>query len=85
MLDALALEPGARGHEIGLRSPNELLHDGSAVRVTMVQLPGLNTPQFTWVRTTPRRQRRPVPPVYSPEVAADAILQAATTLAASSG
>lgn len=64
-----------RGFTDALRT--ELLHDGSAVRVTMVQLPGLNTPQFTWVRTTLRRQPRPVPPVYSPEVAADAILHAA--------
>jgi NAD(P)-dependent dehydrogenase (short-subunit alcohol dehydrogenase family) len=64
-----------RGFTDALRT--ELLHDGSAVRVTMVQLPGLNTPQFTWVRTTLRRQPRPVPPVYSPEVAADAILHTA--------
>jgi short-subunit dehydrogenase len=64
-----------RGFTDALRT--ELLHEGSAVRVTMVQLPGLNTPQFTWVRTTLRRQPRPVPPVYSPEVAADAILHAA--------
>jgi short-subunit dehydrogenase len=64
-----------RGFTDALRT--ELLHDGSAVRVTMVQLPGLNTPQFTWVRTTLRCQPRPVPPVYSPEVAAAAILHAA--------
>jgi NAD(P)-dependent dehydrogenase (short-subunit alcohol dehydrogenase family) len=55
----------------------ELLHEGSGVRVTMVQLPGLNTPQFTWVRTTLRRHPRPVPPVYAPQVAADAIVFAA--------
>jgi len=45
--------------------------------VTMVQMPGLNTPQFGWVRTSLRRQPRPVPPVFQPEVAADAILRAA--------
>jgi NAD(P)-dependent dehydrogenase (short-subunit alcohol dehydrogenase family) len=64
-----------RGFTDSLRT--ELLHEGSEVRVTMVQLPGLNTPQFTWVRTTLRRHPRPVPPVYQPEVAADAILHAA--------
>jgi NAD(P)-dependent dehydrogenase (short-subunit alcohol dehydrogenase family) len=55
----------------------ELMHDGSAVRITMVQLPGLNTPQFDQVRTTLRRQPRPVAPVWQPEVAADAIAFAA--------
>ncbi len=52
----------------------ELLHDGSNVRVTMVQLPGLNTPQFGWVKTTLRRHPQPVPPVYQPEVAAKAVV-----------
>ena len=51
----------------------ELLHDGSNVRITMVQLPGLNTPQFTWVRTRLGRKPRPVAPVFQPEVAGDAI------------
>jgi short-subunit dehydrogenase len=55
----------------------ELLHERSGVRVTMVQLPGLNTPQFTWVRTTLRRHPRPVAPVFQPEVAAEAIVYAA--------
>jgi NAD(P)-dependent dehydrogenase (short-subunit alcohol dehydrogenase family) len=64
-----------RGFTDALRT--ELLHERSGVRVTMVQLPGLNTPQFTWVRTTLRRHPRPVPPVFQPEVAANAIVQAA--------
>ena len=55
----------------------ELMHERSGVRVTMVQLPGLNTPQFTWVRTTLTKQPRPVAPVFQPEVAADAIVHAA--------
>jgi NAD(P)-dependent dehydrogenase (short-subunit alcohol dehydrogenase family) len=55
----------------------ELLHDGSRVRVAMVQLPALNTPQFGWVRTRLPRKPRPVPPIYQPEVAADAIVWAA--------
>jgi NAD(P)-dependent dehydrogenase (short-subunit alcohol dehydrogenase family) len=55
----------------------ELLHEKSNVHVTMVQLPGLNTPQFTWVRTTLRHHPRPVAPVFAPTVAADAIVFAA--------
>jgi NAD(P)-dependent dehydrogenase (short-subunit alcohol dehydrogenase family) len=51
----------------------ELLHNGSNIQISMVQLPGLNTPQFTWGRTKLPRQTQPVPPVYQPEVAADAI------------
>jgi NAD(P)-dependent dehydrogenase (short-subunit alcohol dehydrogenase family) len=55
----------------------ELRHDGSNVRLTMVQLPALNTPQFTWSRVKMPRQPQPVPPIFQPEVAADAILWAA--------
>ncbi|MBT2410921.1 SDR family oxidoreductase [Streptomyces sp. ISL-12] len=54
----------------------ELLHDRGGVRVTMVQLPGLNTPQFSWVRTRLPRHPRPVAPVYQPEVAAEGVLHA---------
>ena len=54
----------------------ELAHDRSAVRVSMVQLPALNTPQFQWVRTVLARQPRPVPPIYQPELAAAAVLWA---------
>ena len=55
----------------------ELMHRGSKVRVSMVQLPGLNTTQFTWGRTKLPKQTTPVPPIYQPEVAADAIHHAA--------
>jgi NAD(P)-dependent dehydrogenase (short-subunit alcohol dehydrogenase family) len=55
----------------------ELEHEGSNVRVTMVQLPALNTPQFTWSRVKMPRQPQPVPPIFQPEVAADAIVFAA--------
>jgi NAD(P)-dependent dehydrogenase (short-subunit alcohol dehydrogenase family) len=55
----------------------ELLHSGSNVRVALVQLPGVNTPQFDWVRTRLRRHPQPVPPIYEPEVAARAIAYAA--------
>src|SRR5439155_4681786 len=56
----------------------ELLHDGSHVRLTMVQLPALNTPQFTWSRAKLPRAPQPVPPIFQPEVAADAIVWAAS-------
>src|SRR5438067_3630877 len=55
----------------------ELIHDGSRVRVTMVQLPAVNTPQFGWVKSRLPRKPRPVPPVYQPEVAAEAVVWAA--------
>ncbi len=55
----------------------ELLHHKSKVRVSMIQLPGLNTTQFTWGRTKLPKQTMPVPPIYQPEVAADAIHYAA--------
>jgi NAD(P)-dependent dehydrogenase (short-subunit alcohol dehydrogenase family) len=55
----------------------ELLHRHSAVRVTMVQMPAVNTPQFGWVRSRLRRHAQPVPPIYQPELAARAVLYAA--------
>ena len=55
----------------------ELLHDASGVHVTMVQLPAMNTPQFEWVKSRLRGRAKPVPPIFQPEVAADAILWAA--------
>jgi NAD(P)-dependent dehydrogenase (short-subunit alcohol dehydrogenase family) len=55
----------------------ELFHDKSNVRVTMVQLPALNTPQFDVVKTNLPNKAQPVPPIYQPEVAARAIVYAA--------
>ncbi|WP_155057530.1 SDR family oxidoreductase [Streptomyces blattellae] len=55
----------------------ELLHEGSRVRTTMVQLPAVNTPQFDWVLSRMPGPARPVAPVYQPEVAARAIVHAA--------
>jgi NAD(P)-dependent dehydrogenase (short-subunit alcohol dehydrogenase family) len=55
----------------------ELLHEGSGVHVTMVQMPALNTPQFSWVKSRLPRRPQPVPPIYQPEVAARAIYWAA--------
>jgi len=56
----------------------ELLHEDSHVHLTMVQLPALNTPQFTWSRAKLPRSPQPVPPIFQPEVAADAIVWAAS-------
>jgi NAD(P)-dependent dehydrogenase (short-subunit alcohol dehydrogenase family) len=55
----------------------ELLHDRSNVHTTMVQMPAVNTPQFSWVRSKLPRQAQPVPPIFEPEVAARAVLWAA--------
>src|SRR4051812_20938081 len=55
----------------------ELMHDRSKVRVTMVQMPAVNTPQFEWVLSRLPRQAQPVPPIYQPEVAAKAVVFAA--------
>nr|WP_198536261.1 SDR family oxidoreductase [Streptomyces resistomycificus] len=55
----------------------ELLHRRSGVRTTMVQMPGLNTPQFDWVLNRMPGRPRPIPPVYQPEIAARAIVHAA--------
>lgn len=64
-----------RGFTDSLRT--ELLHSGSRVRVTMVQMPALNTPQFDWCRARVSRKPQPVPPIFEPEVAARAIVWAA--------
>ena len=55
----------------------ELLHEKSPISVTMVQMPALNTPQFSWVLSRLPDQAQPVPPIYQPEVAARAIVFAA--------
>ena len=52
----------------------ELLHEGSGVKVTAVQMPAVNTPQFGWVRTRMPRHPQPVPPIYQPEVAGQAVV-----------
>jgi NADP-dependent 3-hydroxy acid dehydrogenase YdfG len=56
---------------------SELLHKGSNVHLTMVQLPGVNTPQFDHCRAKTPGHPQPVAPVYQPEVAADAVFWAA--------
>jgi len=54
----------------------ELIHDQSRVRVTMIEMPALNTPQFSWVKSRLPRKAQPVPPIFQPEVAAKAIVYA---------
>lgn len=64
------------GFTDSLRS--ELIHDGSNIHLTVVHLPGMNTPQFSWCRTRLPRQPQPVPPIFQPEVAARAIVWASS-------
>lgn len=64
------------GFTESLRS--ELIHDRSRVHVTMVHMPALNTPQFGWVRSKLANKAQPVPPIFQPEVAAKAIVWAAS-------
>jgi len=65
-----------RGFTDSLRA--ELIHERSAVRLTMVQMPALNTPQFDWSLSRMPRRAQPVPPIFQPEVGAEAIVWAAT-------
>lgn len=66
---------GMRGFTDSVRT--ELMHDESNVHITMVQLPGLNTPQFDHCKSKMPFKPQPVPPIYQPEIAADAIHWAA--------
>lgn len=71
-----AAKHAVQGFCDSLRS--ELIHDRSRIRVTSVQMPALNTPQFRWVLSRLPRKGQPVPPIFQPEVAARAIVWAAT-------
>jgi NAD(P)-dependent dehydrogenase (short-subunit alcohol dehydrogenase family) len=66
-----AAKHAVQGFTESLRT--ELIHDGSRVHVTTVQLPAVNTPQFSWIRTRMPRHPQPVPPIYQPEVIARAV------------
>jgi short-subunit dehydrogenase len=66
---------GIRGFTNSIRT--ELLHDKSKVQITMVQLPGVNTPQFSWCRSKLPDHPMPVPPIYQPEIPAEAVYWAA--------
>ena len=63
------------GFTASLRS--ELIHDRSRVRVAMVHMPALNTPQFEWTRNRMPNRPQPVPPIFQPEVGAEAVFYAA--------
>jgi short-subunit dehydrogenase len=69
-----AAKHAIQGFTESLRS--ELEHDRSRVRVTMLQLPAVNTPQFDWVKSRLPHRAQPVPPVFQPEVIADAVVWA---------
>jgi len=64
-----------RGFTDSIRT--ELRHDGSRVHITMVQLPGVNTTQFNWCRSKLPNHPQPVPPIYQPEIPAEAVYWAA--------
>lgn len=72
-----AAKAAVRGFVDSLRS--ELLHDRSRIRLTMVQLPAVNTPQFDWARSVLPRKLEPVPPIYQPEAIARHVFHAAMT------
>jgi hypothetical protein len=55
----------------------ELIHDGSHIHITVVQMPALNTPQFSWCKSNMSRKAQPVPPIFQPEVGAEAVYWAA--------
>jgi short-subunit dehydrogenase len=66
---------GIRGFTDSIRT--ELLAEKSKVQITMVQLPGVNTTQFNWCRSKLPKHPKPVPPIYQPEIPAEAVYWAA--------
>ena len=70
-----AAKHAIKGFTESLRA--ELLHDDSGVRITMVHMPALNTPQFEWVKSRLPHRPQPVPPIFQPEVGAQAVVYAA--------
>lgn len=71
-----AAKHAVRGFTNSLRC--ELLHDHANIHLCMVEMPAVNTPQFGWVKSRLPRRAQPVPPIYQPEVAAKAVVFAAT-------
>lgn len=70
-----AAKHAIQGFTDSLRS--ELIHDGSDIHITTLQLPAVNTPQFSWIKCRMPRHPQPVPPIYQPEVFARAAYWAA--------
>jgi hypothetical protein len=69
---------GAKAAIVGMTDSirAELLHEASEIKVTAVHLPAINTPQFRWVRSRLPKEAQPVPPIFQPELAAEAVLWA---------
>ena len=65
------------GFTASIRS--ELIRDGHPLKLSLVQLPAINTPQFDWARNRLERRPQPAPPIYQPEVAAKAVMKAIDT------
>jgi NAD(P)-dependent dehydrogenase (short-subunit alcohol dehydrogenase family) len=65
----------ARGFTDSIRT--ELMHEQSRIHITMVHLPAVNTPQFDWCVNRMPRRAQPVPPIFEPELAAEAVVWAA--------
>jgi NAD(P)-dependent dehydrogenase (short-subunit alcohol dehydrogenase family) len=63
-----------RGFTDALRS--ELRHEKSRIRITMLQLPAVNTPQFNWARNRFSRRPQPVAPIFQPEAIAEIVYEA---------
>jgi hypothetical protein len=76
-----AAKHAVEGFHDSLRT--ELMHDDSNVKVTMVQLPAVNTPQFGWVKSRLPNKAQPVPPIFQPELIAEGIAWAADNPGAS--
>jgi short-subunit dehydrogenase len=79
---AIPLQSGYCGAKFAIRGFTEavraeLIHDDLPISLSQVHLPGVNTPQFDWARNRLARKPQPAPPVYKPEVAARAIVEAA--------
>ncbi|HET8728577.1 MAG TPA: SDR family oxidoreductase [Alphaproteobacteria bacterium] len=78
---AIPLQSAYSGAKFAIRGftesvRTELAHEGSQVKLSMVQLPAVNTPQFDWAVNRMRRRPKPIPPVYQPEAVARAIVRA---------
>jgi NAD(P)-dependent dehydrogenase (short-subunit alcohol dehydrogenase family) len=72
-----AAKHAINGFASAIRS--ELIRDGHPLRLSLVQLPAINTPQFDWARNRLDRKPQPAPPIYQPEVAARAAMKALDT------
>ena len=67
---------GLRGFTEAVRA--ELVNDRSAVHVTMVHPPAVNTPFYSHAGSVMDEAPRPPPPVYQPEILGEAIYMAGT-------